>query len=163
MSSQSPCPCGANASYDACCGKYHNQSQNAPTAEALMRSRYSAFALGYFDYIAATQRLINEPDIRGDDIAQSNGQTQWLELEINDTQDGQEDDMTGMVAFTAHFQEGQHSGQLQERSLFEKVDGRWLYIAGEHEVKPATKAVEKVGRNDPCTCGSGKKYKKCCG
>ncbi|WP_156496557.1 YchJ family protein [Marinomonas aquimarina] len=146
---------------------YHNNPGTAPTAEALMRSRYSAFALKKFDYIAATQRLQEDPSQSGDDISDSNGATQWVKLEILETQDGGPKDKTGMVAFAAHFKEGSNTGRLSERSLFEKVDGVWLYVAGEHEVQGHTPYVApdavKLGRNDPCLCGSGKKYKKCCG
>ena len=165
MSTLVQCPCGADATYEACCAMYHNRLGTAPTAEALMRSRYSAFALGKFDYIADTQKLAHDTTTSGDDIADSNDQTEWLKLDILETQDGEPEHNTGMVAFIAHFKDGPRSGQLQERSLFEKIDGTWFYVAGEHEVNTSSQLVTsaKVGRNDPCLCGSGKKYKKCCG
>ncbi|RDL46225.1 zinc chelation protein SecC [Marinomonas piezotolerans] len=146
---------------------YHNNPGTAPTAEALMRSRYTAFALNKFDYIAETQKLQSDPKQSADAIEDSNGATQWVRLTIEDVQEGSEKDNSGMVAFSAHFKEGKNTGRLSERSLFEKHDGSWYYIAGEHEVQGNTPHVipkeNKIGRNDPCYCGSGKKFKKCCG
>ena len=161
------CLCGNGSPYEICCGMYHNNPGTAPTAEALMRSRYSAFALGNFDYIAATQKLEDEPNQTGEDVKDSNQSTQWIKLEINATENGLEKDKTGMVSFSAHFKEGKHIGRLSERSLFKKVKGQWFYISGEHEVQKNTPLVKNaamnIGRNDPCLFGSGKKYKKCCG
>lgn len=167
MSTPAQCPCGSSAPYEMCCGMYHNNPGTAPTAEALMRSRYSAFALHNFDYIAATQKLAQEPEQSGADIEDSNGKTQWVQLNIIETQAGEAKDHKGVVSFTAHFKEGNNTGKLSERSLFEKHDGVWYYIAGEHEIQGNTPHIvpkeARVGRNDPCLCGSGKKYKKCCG
>ncbi len=167
MSTPAQCPCGSAAPYEMCCGMYHNNPGTAPTAEALMRSRYSAFALNKFDYIAATQKLDSDPEQTTDAIEDSNGTTKWTKLTITEVQDGGEKDKTGLVAFSAHFKEGKNTGKLTERSLFKKDKGTWYYIAGEHEVQGNTPHVvpqdSRIGRNDPCSCGSGKKFKKCCG
>ena len=164
MTPPAQCPCGSKAHYEMCCGMYHNNPGTAPTAEALMRSRYSAFALQNFDYIAKTQNLKEDTGQTADEIQDSNGATQWVQLEIIATEDGGPKDKTGMVEFAAHFKEGSNTGRLSERSLFEKKNGQWLYISGEHEIQGHTPYVApdsaKVGRNDPCVCGSGKKYKK---
>jgi SEC-C motif-containing protein len=145
---------------------YHNNPGTAPTAETLMRSRYSAFAIGDFNYIAATQKLKDEPNQNGEDIQESNEHTKWIKLEINATEDGLEKDKTGVVAFSAHFKEGKHIGRLSERSIFKKEKGKWFYISGEHDIQKNTTLINseamKIGRNDPCLCGSGKKFKKCC-
>ncbi|TBR38065.1 zinc chelation protein SecC [Marinomonas agarivorans] len=167
MTTPAKCPCGSDLLYDACCGVFHNTSVTAPTAEALMRSRYSAFYLKNFNYIESTQQLPDAPDQSAQDIKEANETTQWLKLEVLETIGGQEQDEEGMVAFSAHFKEGRHTGKLQERSLFKKVNNQWFYISGEHEVKQQTPLVTpaemKLGRNEPCHCGSGKKFKKCCG
>ena len=161
------CPCGTGHPYEMCCGMYHNNPGTAPTAESLMRSRYTAFAIGLFSYIEATQKLADTPEQSADDIKESNEHTKWIKLEINATENGLEKDKTGMVSFSAHFKEGKHIGRLSERSLFKKVKGQWFYISGEHEVQKNTPLIKNaamnIGRNDPCLCGSGKKYKKCCG
>ncbi|TDO96956.1 YchJ family protein [Marinomonas balearica] len=161
------CPCGTGSPYEMCCGMYHHNPGTAPTAEALMRSRYSAFALQNFDYIAATQKLESDPEQSATDVQESNETTQWIKLKINETESGLEKDKSGMVSFTAHFKEGKHIGRLSERSLFKKVKNVWYYVSGEHEVQGNTPHVlpqeMKLGRNDPCHCGSGKKFKKCCG
>jgi SEC-C motif-containing protein len=145
---------------------YHNNPGTAPTAEILMRSRYTAFAIGDFNYIAITQKLKEDPKQATADIEASNAHTQWIKLEINETEEGLEKDKKGMVSFSAHFKEGKHIGRLSERSVFKKVKKEWFYISGEHEVEKNTPLVNsdamKIGRNDPCLCGSGKKYKKCC-
>ena len=160
------CPCNSNLTYEICCGMYHNNPGTAPTAEALMRSRYSAFFLKKFDYIERTQKLSENPKQKVAEIQNANDSTQWIKLEILETEDGLEQDQTGMVAFSAHFKEGQHIGKLSERSLFKRVKKEWFYISGEHEVKGSTPLVKSpemnIGRNDPCHCGSGKKFKKCC-
>ncbi|MDB4836996.1 YchJ family metal-binding protein [Marinomonas sp.] len=167
MTTPMNCLCGTNAPYEMCCGMYHHNPGTAPTAEALMRSRYSAFSLNDFHYIASTQKLKEAPKQSDADIAASNGDTQWIKLEINETENGLEKDKEGMVAFSAHFKEGKHIGRLSERSLFKKIKGAWFYISGEHEVEKNTPLIKSdamnIGRNDPCHCGSGKKYKKCCG
>ena len=160
------CPCGTGSPYEMCCGMYHNNPGTAPTAEILMRSRYTAFAIGDFDYIAVTQKIKDQPDQSSADIKDSNENTQWIKLEINETEEGLEKDKAGVVAFSAHFKEGKHIGRLSERSIFKKVKGQWLYISGEHKVQKNTPLINsdamKTGRNDPCLCGSGKKFKKCC-
>jgi SEC-C motif-containing protein len=145
---------------------YHNNPGTAPTAEALMRSRYCAFYTNNFDYINRTQKLKSSPDQNTDDIADCNSETQWIKLDILSTDKGLEKDKEGMVSFCAHFKEGKHIGKLSERSLFKRIKGEWFYISGEHEVLKNTPLVNsssmKIGRNDPCHCLSGKKFKKCC-
>lgn len=116
-----------------------------------MRSRYSAYVLHLGDYIKATWHTSTRPAVL--DI--SNDATQWLRLEVISARDGSAGDSEGSVEYAAFF----HGGQLHERSRFVKEEGRWFYLDG--EILPPV-AAAKVGRNDPCPCGSGKKYKKCC-
>lgn len=163
-----PCPCGTPKNYQDCCEVYHKSLGTAPTAETLMRSRYSAFALNNIDYIQATQRLTDDPSAEDTAaIKEENRTTKWINLDILETEQGTEDDSIGSVTFRANFEEGQHKGELSEKSLFKKVDGQWFYVSGTHEVNATAKNTlpaesNKVGRNDPCACGSGKKFKKCC-
>ncbi|WP_421230160.1 YchJ family protein [Aeromonas jandaei] len=148
------CPCGSNLSLDLCCGSLHGGAP-ALTPEQLMRSRYSAFVLGLGDYLVHSWH----PDYLGDLTAEllSQTDTQWDGLEIIASQGGP-DDILGMVEFKAWFVEGETRHCLHERSRFVRYEGRWVYTDGEIDPVPL-----RVGRNDPCPCGSGKKFKKCCG
>ena len=134
------CPCGLGAEYEACCGRWHAGAP-APTAEALMRSRYAAFALGKWDYLQATQVEPLEPD----------EVQQWVGLTIHEATEDE-------VEFTARWLEKDREVSLRERSHFERRDGRWRYTTGS-----PTMSIRKLGRNEPCPCGSGKKLKACHG
>ncbi|QFU01835.1 hypothetical protein FIU83_09300 [Halomonas sp. THAF5a] len=143
------CPCGSGHSLAACCGRYH-RNEPAPSPEALMRSRYSAFALELTDYLLETWHSSTRPSsLPGDDA------TRWRRLEILD-HEGEGD--RGRVHFRATFQEGRRWGVLEEASRFVKEAGRWRYLDGEPSVSRL-----KPGRNDACPCGSGRKFKACCG
>ena len=148
------CPCGSNLSLDLCCGSLHGGTP-ASTPEQLMRSRYSAFVLGLGDYLVHSWH----PDYLGELTAEllSQTDTQWDGLEIITSQGGP-DDILGMVEFKAWFVEGETRHCLHERSRFVRYEGRWVYTDGEIDPVPL-----RIGRNDPCPCGSGKKFKKCCG
>ena len=116
------CPCGLPQAYDQCCGRYHYGAAAAPTAEALMRSRYSAFVKGNAPYLLRTwhprtrpARLDLDPGMR------------WTGLEILGTQDGSAFHHTGIVEFRASYR----GGALRERSRFQRVDGAWTYVDGD--------------------------------
>ena len=149
------CPCG-NGVFKDCCGPYLDGDQAAPTAEALMRSRYTAYAVGNVEYLLKSWH----PASREDDFVLEEA-IQWQGLDILDTTDGGEADDTGEVEFVARYLVENRPGQLRERSDFRREDGLWYYVDGE-EVKAQPVSVTKVGRNEPCPCGSGKKYKRCC-
>ncbi|MEM5473553.1 YchJ family protein [Hoeflea sp. AS60] len=154
------CPCGSKLDYPACCGRYHVGTL-APTAEALMRSRYAAYALGELDYIEATAGgpaalVFNRAEAEASQLG-----TQWLGLEIVGTRKGREGDSEGTVSFIARYRHNGEEAALTETSQFRGVDGRWLYW--DRDAAPRVSAPARIGRNDPCPCGSGKKYKKCCG
>lgn len=117
-----------------------------------MRSRYSAFVLMLADYLLATWHSSTRPPTLNLDA----DETEWRGLQILDTRQGQPGDNHGEVEFVAHFE----GGQLHERSRFVHEGGRWFYVDG--DILPPA-AEHKVGRNAPCPCGSGKKYKRCCG
>ncbi|MEU5706700.1 MULTISPECIES: YchJ family protein [Streptomyces] len=116
------CPCGLPQSYDACCGRFHTGAATAPTAELLMRSRYSAFVKRDAGYLLRTwhprtrpARLDLDPRMR------------WTGLEILDTADGSAFHGTGTVTFRASYR----GGSLHERGRFERVDGAWVYVDGD--------------------------------
>jgi len=158
----SQCICGTGLEFDDCCGPLIDGGA-AATAEALLRSRYTAFALGKTDYLVDT--LID--DLRdGFDLVEAEstaaGAT-WQGLEIRSVTGGGPDDETGSIEFVASFRLRDEARIHHELSQFRRIDGRWLCAGGQTNPNPAQRQVLKVGRNDPCSCGSGKKFKKCCG
>lgn len=152
MDKEQTCQCGSTKRYGDCCSLLHQGEHTAVTAEELMRSRYSAYVLKLDDYVLHTWHSSTRPV----SLELSHDDTKWQHLRIIDTEQGKEDDETGMVEFAAIYT----GGQLHERSRFVREAGRWFYVDG--EILPPVKEV-KAGRNEPCPCGSGKKFKKCCG
>jgi len=122
-----PCPCGLPAEYDACCGRYHAgplQGQ-APTAEALMRSRYSAFQRGLLDYLLATWH----PSTRPAELQPEPPGLRWLGLEVRRHTPIDADHAS--VEFVARSKLGGRAQRLHETSRFVREDGRWYYLDGE--------------------------------
>ncbi len=128
-----------------------------------MRSRYSAHVLGKAQYLADTLSVTQRADFKVADFEASFGKTEWLGLEIRQTTGGGEADRTGTVEFVARCRDESGPAIHHELSTFIRVDGHWLFDDCVLNPKPPTRHVEKIGRNEPCPCGSGKKYKKCCG
>ncbi|MEU6260145.1 YchJ family metal-binding protein [Streptomyces sp. NPDC047043] len=116
------CPCGLAETYERCCGRFHRGEATAPTAETLMRSRYSAFVKRNEAYLLRTWH----PRTRPAQVDFDPGM-RWTGLEILDTADGTAFHATGTVTFRASFK----GGSLHERSRFERVDGAWVYVDGE--------------------------------
>lgn len=149
------CPCGSGAAYSACCGPFISGSQPAPTPGHLMRSRFTAYVNHNVDYLIATWHPDCGAEAWRKAIVDGFNHTEWLGLTVVEEKAGHEPD-EGYVEFIARFTDGE-SGKPQamhERSRFLRRDHRWYYIDG---TKP------QPGRNAICPCGSGKKYKKCCG
>ncbi len=129
-----------------------------------MRSRYSAFVEGDIDYIMKTHDPKTVSDIDRDGTAQWASESEWLGLEILETEKGQDGDTEGRVDFCATYKLKGSKVEHRERALFRKEGDDWLFVDGVQIAGPPVKREgPKVGRNDPCSCGSGKKYKKCCG
>ena len=121
------CPCGGGKSYSECCEVFISGDDVAPTAEQLMRSRYSAFAMAEPDYLLASWH----PDTRPSRV-RLNEEQKWIGLSIKSTEAGQADDSHGRVEFVARFKVAGKGHRLHENSRFEKIDGRWYYLDGEH-------------------------------
>lgn len=122
------CPCGSNAPYETCCGIFHSGKQTAPTAEALMRSRYSAFAKHEITYLKETtwppyQKHFDEAGY----LARAKDSI-WLGLEIEDTETGGETDTKGTVTFNAKSMVNGTLNEQTEKSLFKKKNGQWFYV-----------------------------------
>lgn len=148
------CPCSSGLSYIKCCGPYITGIKHALSPATLMRSRYTAYVKQDMDYLVATWH----PDCRANDwrsdIIRSFSGTEWLGLTVLEETTGNNAD-EGFVEFVARFNDGDTGHKaMHERSRFLRIDQRWYYIDG---IKP------QPGRNAICPCGSGRKYKKCCG
>lgn len=152
------CPCNSGAAFTLCCGPLLAGKHAARSAEALMRSRYTAYVRRDIDYLLAswhssTRPMAIDPATIPD----------WCGLQVIRTEQGSETDTMGVVEFMATAVARKQFYRFHEVSRFVKEEGRWFYTDGElQEDAPAESRVEKVGRNDPCPCGSGKKYKRCC-
>ncbi len=155
------CPCGSGRGYEECCGPYLAGTRAAPTAEALMRSRYTAYVTSKVDYIVSTCTETEGIDLES--TRKWSEKSNWLGLKIHRTVRGLAEDTSGEVEFSATYVLDGLREEHREIAKFEKKDGRWLYSEGEVVPRTVVRESPKVGRNDPCPCGSGKKYKKCCG
>jgi SEC-C motif domain protein len=124
--SSPPCPCGSGLDYAGCCRPRHDGSRPAETAEALMRSRYSAYALHLPDYLLATWHADTRP-ARLDGLEDS----RWLRLQVTGHTAGDVEDLQGTVEFKAWYSLNGRACCLAERSRFEKLGGRWLYRDGD--------------------------------
>lgn len=124
-----PCHCGTGRDYAACCGRYHAGAA-APDAEALMRSRYSAFVRGDADYLRVSWHPETRPDELGLD-APGAAKTTWLGLTVKSHRVTGPD--TAEVEFVARYRVGGGSAvRMQELSRFARIDGRWFYVDGDH-------------------------------
>ncbi|SHG75431.1 YchJ family protein [Ferrimonas marina] len=150
------CPCGSTRPYADCCQPLHLGQTQASSPEQLMRSRYCAFVQGQAQYLYDTHHPEFRAGLSVDELAEASQQTQWLGLTIVAAPAPQ--GSQGVVEFKARFHQGEDEGILHERSRFALQQGRWLYCDGEFDPKPVA-----AGRNAPCPCGSGKKFKRCCG
>ncbi|MEP5568409.1 MAG: YchJ family protein [Halioglobus sp.] len=121
------CPCGTGLAYEACCAPYVLNELPAPTAEKLMRSRYCAFALGEEGYLLASWHAKTRPSRVRIDPEQK-----WIGLSIKSTEAGGAADSKGIVEFVARFKVAGKGHRLHERSRFEKIEGRWYYLEGDH-------------------------------
>ncbi len=157
------CPCGSDRTYTACCEPLHRGTATAETAEALMRARYSAFVQGEIDFLVDTLAPEARTDGDREALEEWSSSSEWLGLKVRKTEAGGPGDTKGTVEFVAGFQQGGRETYHHEVASFEKRDGRWLFVDGTTPtVKTKLREGPKIGRNEPCPCGSGRKYKRCC-
>ena len=156
LSTKYPCISGLNAS--DCCHRFIDGAHKPQTAEQLMRSRYTAYTLNDHHYLNRTRHAdfcaAESPAM----LAEQTQKTDWKQLQIIDAPVSSTDDEYAEVEFKAWYQQAGQWLVLHERSRFVCVAGQWLYTDGD-----STTLLQKIARNDPCPCASGKKYKKCCG
>jgi len=159
-----PCPCGTGTPYADCCGPVIDGTRPAETAEAAMRARYTAFTRVDVDFLMATIHSSKRGEHDPKAIGKWAAEAQWLGLDIIETTGGGPDDDAGEVTFTARFREKDRRQEHHELATFTKEDGRWMFVDGvTPSIRPVVRQTPKVGRNAPCPCNSGKKFKKCCG
>lgn len=158
------CPCGSSLTYEECCEPLITGKEHAKTAEALMRSRYTAFVKTEIDYIQDTIPPSKQQGFNRAEAAAWSKNSEWQGFELVQTEAGGPEDDKGTVEFIARFLEKGKPVQHHEVAEFEKIDGKWFFVDG-HSPRPLqfVRQGPKIGRNDPCSCGSGKKFKKCCG
>jgi len=145
------CFCGSGKKLANCCSLIISGEKSAQTAEALMRSRYTAYVLENTEYLLNSWH----PKTRPEKFGIQAGIVNWTGLSIKHLQGGNSGDTTGRVEFIARYEQAGEIGEVHENSRFVFEQGYWLYLDGDL-------ITRKAGRNDPCPCGSGKKYKKCC-
>ena len=147
------CYCGAAIPFSSCCQAFILGIAKAETCEQLMRSRYSAYCLGKVDYIFNTYHPSKRNENSIELIQQFAQSCHFVSLTVLDS--GQSS-TEGFVRFTVSYLQGNLLHQFSEHSRFINEQG-WLYLDGQlTEVDP-----KKIGRNDLCPCGSGKKFKHC--
>jgi SEC-C motif-containing protein len=168
------CPCGLEQTYSQCCEPFIKGSKKAATAEQLLRARYTAFVKGAVDYVISTHHSKTVGQIKREEVAEWSAGSEWLGLEIVNQDKGQASDEEGAIIFHAYYNDKKkpekdpETGEILkldhfERSVFKKEDGQWKFFDAQAvHSGPIRREGPKVGRNDPCPCGSGKKVKKCC-
>lgn len=147
------CPCQSGKDLKDCCGPILDGSAKADTAEALMRSRYSAHVQGNFEHVANTHAKAAKADYNISAAQAQNKDTTWVGFEVTEAIGGGADDETGTVTFNARYEEDSTPHTHRERAAFARENGNWVYVDGKINPELEPRRVEKVGRNDPCTCG----------
>lgn len=153
-----PCSCGSGKLFELCCEPILKGTRPAATAEELMRSRFTAHVARDYAHLhrsyagTASEAYVELPD------EPSIG---WTRLEVHHHEPNVQPDVSH-VEFSAYYVDANHEYVLQEKAEFRRQPGGWIYTRPLRTGPAPVKAAAKPGRNDPCSCGSGKKYKHCC-
>ena len=156
------CPCGSGASYADCCEPVITGARPAETAEKLMRARYCAYVNVQPDFLFETTHPDHRQGYDHKGTKEWAESAEWEGLEIVGSERGAEGDSDGEVEFIARYRLKEALHEHHELAGFKKEKGAWFFTEGSM-VKPKPLVSTKIGRNEPCPCGSGAKYKKCCG
>ena len=156
------CICGSGLEPELCCARFIEGGDIPETAEQLMRSRFSAYASHNEDYLLASWDKNSKKKPKQIDFSKEEN-VEWTHLEIVGLKKGGTKDSKGIVEFKAHYLLDGEPHVMHEISRFVKKDHRWFYL--DSLVKSVAKANQTLsqGKNAPCACGSGKKFKRCCG
>lgn len=153
------CYCCSNKLFSQCCQPFVEGMRLPQTAEQLMRSRFTAYAIHRYDYALNTYSREKRSTLSVTQLEESAAGAVWFALSVMPSQTVSLDNESDMVEFTAYYFEGKSLFQLHETSSFLKEEGRWRYHDG---VLADDCGKVKYGRNLPCLCNSGKKFKQCC-
>jgi SEC-C motif-containing protein len=168
QTTQQKCHCGSAIDFAACCLPFIKKVAKPPSPEALMRSRYSAYVSKHYQYLLNTYAQSKQQNLSIDQLQQGADETQWLKLDVLSAF---EDSDVGEVEFIAYYSvqdSNDPKGRagtsdfyaMHERSRFVKEADGWRYLDGEMLNK---NGKLNLGRNQTCLCGSGLKFKRCCG
>lgn len=158
------CPCTSGKDFSVCCEPVIVGQRKAQTAAELMRSRYSAYALHKIDWIVDSQHPDGRAHVDRKATEEWSTRATWHRLELVQVQQGAADDHEGLVEFKAYYTIAGEDITHHEIASFRKEGDDWFFMDGiEVKPRPFKRVQPKVGPNEPCTCGSGKKFKKCCG
>ena len=158
------CPCGSGITYAECCEPVIKGVISAETAEQLMRARYSAYAKVETDFLLTSLHPDHRKDHDDNQTRDWAANSTWEGLEIVNTENGGKKDANGTVEFIADYTVKGEKHKHHELATFLKQDDVWYFSDGAAvPPKQVVRTGPKIGRNDPCPCNSGKKYKKCCG
>ncbi len=156
-----PCPCGNDKTYATCCKPFVTGKKKAKSPEELMRARYSSYVKSELNF---TEHSMH-PDVRDtfekDKAEEWSNKSEWVKLDIIESKEL--DETTGTVEFKAYYKFENEEVEHHELSTFKKEGKEWFFYDGKIINAPLKNEEPKIGRNEPCPCGSGKKFKKCCG
>jgi SEC-C motif-containing protein len=153
------CQCGSAIEYARCCGPFHFGEKKPLTAEALMRARFTAYALHDGNYLLDTWDATVRPKL----IDFSQEKICWQQLKISNTKKGGINDTKGVVEFKAYYLLDGEEHVMNEISQFIKRADDWFYLDGLIKFMGKVAHQTNFGKNSLCSCGSGKKFKRCCG
>lgn len=157
------CYCGSGKNFDGCCEPIIKGIADARTPEELMRARFSAHCIQDYAFLVTSTHPEHRADVNEEEISGWASKVVWTGLEVHSATPGASDD-EGQVSFTAHFSVKDTPQELREDALFATANGKWHYVDGMvHGQTPYQREMPRIGRNEQCPCGSGKKFKKCCG
>ena len=158
------CPCGSALDYQECCRPVIEGQRRAATPEELMRARYSAFTQVEVDFLLSSLHPDERAEHDAAGIREWAEQSEWHGLKILAVEADEEAEQSGTVEFQASYTFKGETKRHHEIALFERVDGDWYFKEGQPgTAKPIVREGPRIGRNDPCPCGSGRKFKRCCG
>jgi len=155
------CPCGSGRCYSLCCELFHAGTSSFDNAEQVVRARFSAFVLRKIPFLTRTFCPENLPENYTRELLQTFRETRWTSLNILHTKDLPETKYDASVEYAASFLQKNSSGEfgkgdtLHEIAFFKVINRTWYYCDG--ILQPA----QSLANNQPCWCGSGKKYKRC--